>query len=159
VVIGDQSCGKSSVLEGITKVPFQVGDELCTRFATEVSLHNSSSDDITSMSISVRIDEEHSQEYSEEHQQRIYEWESRNSPITGRLDPRAFRRILKDARFPSSGVFCYVLISKASDVILGDRRLDSGILSHVTLCINQTGPNEPDLTIIDLPGLVCGKQF
>lgn len=51
-----------------------------------------------------------------------------------------------------------MLINKASDVILGDRRRDSSILSNVTLCINQTGPNEPNLTIVDLPGIVCGKQ-
>lgn len=100
MVIGDQSSGKSSVLEGITRIPFPVSDQLCTRFATEVSLHNSSSDDVTSMSISVRIAEEHLHEYSEEHRQRISEWQSRNGPITGRLDSRAFRRILKDVSFP-----------------------------------------------------------
>jgi hypothetical protein len=98
-VIGDQSSGKSSVLEGITKVPFPVGDELCTRFATEVSLHNSSSDNVTSMSISVRIPEENLQEYSEEHLQRISEWQSRNDPITGVLDPLAFRHILQNVSF------------------------------------------------------------
>jgi hypothetical protein len=107
VVIGDQSSGKSSVLEGITRVPFPVGDELCTRFATEVCLHNSSSDDVTSMSISVRIAEEHLQEYSKEHRQRISEWQSRNGPITGGLDPRVFRRILKDVSSPQTR--CVVL--------------------------------------------------
>ena len=38
VVCGDQSSGKSSVLEAISGVPFPRSDTLCTRFATEVIL-------------------------------------------------------------------------------------------------------------------------
>lgn len=40
VVCGDQSCGKSSVLEGITRIPFPRQDGLCTRFATEIILRH-----------------------------------------------------------------------------------------------------------------------
>ncbi|KAJ5666900.1 dynamin [Penicillium macrosclerotiorum] len=40
VVCGDQSTGKSSVLEGITGVPFPRKDGLCTRFATEIILRH-----------------------------------------------------------------------------------------------------------------------
>ena len=38
IVCGDQSSGKSSVLEAISGVPFPRKDTLCTRFATEVIL-------------------------------------------------------------------------------------------------------------------------
>ena len=38
VVVGDQSSGKSSVLEAISRVHFPVDGELCTRFATELVL-------------------------------------------------------------------------------------------------------------------------
>jgi hypothetical protein len=38
VVCGDQSAGKSSVLEALTEIPFPRDDSLCTRFATEVTL-------------------------------------------------------------------------------------------------------------------------
>ncbi len=38
VVCGDQSSGKSSVLEAISGVPFPRSDTLCTRVATEVIL-------------------------------------------------------------------------------------------------------------------------
>lgn len=37
-VCGDQSVGKSSVLEGLTGLPFLRQDGLCTRFATEIVL-------------------------------------------------------------------------------------------------------------------------
>lgn len=38
IVVGDQSSGKSSVLEAISRVKFPVDSDLCTRFATEVIL-------------------------------------------------------------------------------------------------------------------------
>ncbi|RYP79473.1 hypothetical protein DL770_006654 [Monosporascus sp. CRB-9-2] len=38
VVVGDQSSGKSSVLEAISRLRFPVRDGLCTRFATELVL-------------------------------------------------------------------------------------------------------------------------
>ena len=36
VVVGDQSSGKSSVLEGLTGIPFPRDSSLCTRFATQI---------------------------------------------------------------------------------------------------------------------------
>ncbi|KAK8029433.1 hypothetical protein PG993_010724 [Apiospora rasikravindrae] len=38
IVVGDQSSGKSSVLEAISRVRFPVHDKLCTRFPTELVL-------------------------------------------------------------------------------------------------------------------------
>src|SRR3954470_20979350 len=38
IVCGDQSAGKSSVLEAISCMPFPTKDGLCTRFATELVL-------------------------------------------------------------------------------------------------------------------------
>ena len=38
VVVGDQSSGKSSLLEGLTGLSFPVASDLCTRFATQLVL-------------------------------------------------------------------------------------------------------------------------
>jgi hypothetical protein len=46
VVSGDQSTGKSSVLEGITGVPFPRQDGLCTRFATEITMEHTNEADV-----------------------------------------------------------------------------------------------------------------
>lgn len=37
VAVGDQSSGKSSLLESLTGIPFPRGQELCTRYATQIS--------------------------------------------------------------------------------------------------------------------------
>ena len=41
IVCGDTSAGKSSVLEAISTVPFPSADNVCTRFATQISLRSS----------------------------------------------------------------------------------------------------------------------
>ncbi|KAK2748681.1 hypothetical protein FQN57_000262 [Myotisia sp. PD_48] len=39
VVVGNTSCGKSSLLQAITNLPFPVDNGICTRFATETRIH------------------------------------------------------------------------------------------------------------------------
>jgi ABC-type molybdenum transport system ATPase subunit/photorepair protein PhrA len=36
VIVGEQSSGKSSLLQALTDIPFPVGTGLCTRFATRI---------------------------------------------------------------------------------------------------------------------------
>ncbi len=50
VVVGDQSSGKSSLLETLTGIPFPRGQELCTRYATQISHRR---DDLESINISI----------------------------------------------------------------------------------------------------------
>ncbi|KAK7575380.1 hypothetical protein V3481_017340 [Fusarium oxysporum f. sp. vasinfectum] len=47
VVVGDQSSGKSSVLEAICKIPFPVHEDLCTRFPIELVQRKSLIESIT----------------------------------------------------------------------------------------------------------------
>jgi predicted ATP-dependent endonuclease of OLD family len=47
VVVGDQSSGKSSVLEGLTALPFPRDSGLCTRFATQITFRRSKEQGIT----------------------------------------------------------------------------------------------------------------
>lgn len=42
IVVGDQSSGKSSVMEALSRIKFPVDGDLCTRFATELSLRRAS---------------------------------------------------------------------------------------------------------------------
>jgi GTPase SAR1 family protein len=47
VVYGEQSAGKSSVLEALTEIPFPRQDNLRTRFATEITLRRATVDKLT----------------------------------------------------------------------------------------------------------------
>ena len=44
VVVGDQSSGKSSLLEGLTGISFLVASDLCARFATQIVLRRAPAD-------------------------------------------------------------------------------------------------------------------
>ncbi|KAF9331904.1 hypothetical protein BG006_005245 [Podila minutissima] len=55
-IIGDQSSGKSSVLEAITKLSFPRDKEMCTRFATRVNMRRNSA--LTEDMLSARIEGE-----------------------------------------------------------------------------------------------------
>lgn len=47
VVCGDQSSGKSSVLEAISEIPFPRKESLCTRFATEIVMRDHATNSIS----------------------------------------------------------------------------------------------------------------
>ena len=47
VVVGDQSSGKSSVLEGLTGLPFPRNSELYTRFATQITFRKAAVESVT----------------------------------------------------------------------------------------------------------------
>jgi len=111
-VMGDQSSGKSSVLEAISGIPFPRGSGLVTRCATQLTMSHGD------------------------------KW-------------RGSVEILGDAEFKRKE------ITKASEIageiesitkrICGD---SGGFSKDKTIVINVQAPNVPDLTIIDLPGIV-----
>lgn len=47
MVVGDQSSGKSSLLEALTGIQFPVASTLCTRFATQISFRRTVDEKIT----------------------------------------------------------------------------------------------------------------
>ena len=53
VVVGDQSTGKSSVLQAVTEIPFCINDKMCTRFATEIVLRRMPPNDPTIVEICI----------------------------------------------------------------------------------------------------------
>ena len=70
IVVGDQSSGKSSVLEGLIRKPLPRDSGLCTRFATQIIFKRSVTESI-SVSIIPGADA------TEEHQQRLGAWSNR----------------------------------------------------------------------------------
>ena len=123
IVCGDQSSGKSSVLEAISGIPFPIKDTAETRFATEVILRRSS-DKVVTISIVPSIDR------SAEEQERLATLEK---PLTNMGD---ISTIIHDAK-----------------AHMGVNDTSTGFSADV-LRIEVSGPDQPHLTIVDLPGLI-----
>lgn len=130
VVCGDQSAGKSSVLEGITGIPFPRQEGLCTRFPTEIILRHTQSDS-TAITASIRP---HS---------------SRTQDVQQTL--AAYRKDVADmSELPS-------IIQDVSRLmnIRGYSDDESGCaFASDALRIEITGPIGLHLSIVDLPGLI-----
>jgi len=127
VVCGDQSAGKSSVLEAITEVPFPSKDNLCTRFATEIVLRRTAAKNVIVKIIpgdDVTIEE---------------------ADLL-----RAFQGKLKDLNeLPR-------IIDEATDAM--GLAASNHAFSKNVLSVEITGPDRPQLTIVDLPGLIHSEN-
>ncbi|MCJ1472546.1 hypothetical protein MMC13_001195 [Lambiella insularis] len=129
VVCGDQSAGKSSVLEALTEISFPVKENLATRFATEIILRRAASD---SLSVKVIPDTERSAKERETIEE--------------------FHEFITDfGELPD-------LINKAMTVMgLGDNSNPANVsraFAKDVLSIVIEGPSRQELTVVDLPGLI-----
>lgn len=146
VVVGDQSTGKSSVLQAVTEIPFAIDDKMCTKFATEIVLERTPPNHPTEIEVSIMPDLEDTEERKHE----LLSW--RPSPF----DPRA---ILDKAAMLD-------IFRQADDMIFGGtiKRTPSrhgrspNRLSGSTLKITRRGPKETNFKIVDIPGLVRKKE-
>ncbi|KAE8376604.1 P-loop containing nucleoside triphosphate hydrolase protein [Aspergillus bertholletiae] len=127
IVCGNQSSGKSSVLEAISRVRFPAKSNICTRFATEVILRRG-----PKPKIKVSIEPGDSRT-NEAVRQKL-----RN------FTPEAF----------SSSEDLPMLIEQAKEHmgINEDDTANSGFSDDV-LKVEISGPDKPELTLVDLPGL------
>ena len=122
IVCGDQSSGKSSVLEAISGIPFPRKENTCTRFATEVILRRT-----PHSKISVSI------------------VPSRDRKQADRKKLFNFRHQLSTPEdFPD-------LFDKAKNAMLD---VPGKSFSKDILKIEVCGPSQPQLTLVDLPGLI-----
>ena len=127
IVCGDQSSGKSSVLEAISGLSFLSKDSLCTRFATELVLrrHHEASIAVSILPHNSRSDAE-------------------------KASLQAFRAEL-DATNPDIGP---VIEAAKTAMGLVDGNGTSGKrFSNDVLRIELSGPTQQHLTLVDLPGL------
>ncbi|OIW30107.1 dynamin family protein [Coniochaeta ligniaria NRRL 30616] len=132
VVVGDQSSGKSSVLTSLTGIPFIRSNLACTRFATEIRLRRSGR---SSTTVWIMSDE--------------------SRPKQERKALEAFRKeVSSDTPEILTG-----LMREASELISPShgRNNDAQRIRFAAkdkLIIEKSGPDQPLLTLVDLPGLV-----
>lgn len=129
VVCGDQSAGKSSVLEGITGIPFPRDDGVCTKFPTEVILEHAD----TAQSIIASI-----------------------IPCTSRSETS--KTTLKDFHRSIKSFSELPDVIAAAGLLMGIRQyggnLDGPAFVEDVLRIKVTGDVGLHLSIVDLPGLI-----
>lgn len=129
VVCGDQSAGKSSVLEGVTGMPFPRKDGICTRFPTEIVLRRSATDRSIVASI-----QPHS---------------SRRADTRRRLSDYK-RRMADMSELPEVTYDVSTLMGlRGHPNVVGGSAFASDVLR-----IEVTGHADLNLTVVDLPGLI-----
>ncbi|PMD57289.1 dynamin family protein-like protein [Hyaloscypha bicolor E] len=130
VVCGDQSAGKSSVLEALTEIPFPRSDNLCTRFATEIILRRAPSDSLT---IKVIPDDQR--------------------PVHEQIKIKAFEESITDFEDLPRIMGLAMKIMGMDPESQSDTPL--GAFARDVLSITIEGPNRPQLTLVDIPGLIA----
>ena len=129
VVCGDQSAGKSSVLEALTEIPFPRNDNLCTRFATEIILRRA-----TTNSLTIRVIPDTERNSQEQESIKAFKESITNFDELPSLMGNAMVLMgIDDSSIPSAKSHAF-----AKDV----------------LSIEIEGPLRPQLTLVDLPGLI-----
>jgi GTPase SAR1 family protein len=124
VVVGDQSAGKSSVLEALTGTPFPRDAGACTRFATEIRMRRTKE-----ARLSVTIIPDKNRPFEEQNRLRQF-----GGDVNG------------DTSFES-------LMRTAVDQI-APKHIPGRFAARDVLVVEKTGPDMPLLTLVDLPGLV-----
>lgn len=121
IVCGDQSSGKSSVLEAISGVSFPTKDSLCTRFATELILRRSKA-----VGIKICIIPGPDRSDSDKEQLNSFTYTNKDLDIGD---------VIEQAK-----------------VAMGLSGNDKVFATDI-LRVEISGPNQPHLTMVDLPGL------
>lgn len=130
IVCGDQSCGKSSLLEGLTRLRFPSKAGTCTNFATEVVLRKDAKIQIVCTITPSKI---------------------RTSAQQREI--AKFKRV-----FMRSDDFCFpTVIAEATTQMEFGAKADKVAFYEDVLRIKYSGPDLPSLTIVDLPGIIEGQ--
>ena len=132
IVVGDQSSGKSSVLEAIARFRFPVNDQLCTRFPTKLILRRSAWEQ-TDFSISPGASR------TEEERERLQQFKGSMS------NPDEFGDWIKKAAAVLGVPYAQDMESPNIDDL---RKFTDDIL-----VVEKYGPDLPLVNLVDLPGL------
>ncbi|KAL4782886.1 P-loop containing nucleoside triphosphate hydrolase protein [Aspergillus varians] len=138
VVVGDQSSGKSSLLEGLTGISFPVASDLCTRFATQIVLRRAPSHEAKARITiipgpSSKLDEDLEQELE------AFERELDADQFSSDEFADVFNEAAEAMGIPGPG---------ATDLENIDKRFSDDILK-----IELSGPEHNHLSVVDVPGL------
>ncbi|KAE8415055.1 P-loop containing nucleoside triphosphate hydrolase protein [Aspergillus pseudocaelatus] len=130
VVVGDQSSGKSSVLEGLTQLPFPRDSGLCTRFATQIIFRRDRG--LSTRKVSASIIPASDSDVDRAARLRTWHTESIDT-----LEPSRFSKVMQEV---------HELMGVAENSVLST-------FSKDVLRLEICGPEEDHLSVIDVPGI------
>ncbi|KAF5261267.1 hypothetical protein FOXYS1_8053 [Fusarium oxysporum] len=144
VVVGDQSSGKSSLLEAIARFPFPVHGGLCTRFPIKLVLRRSSE-----VRISYCIEPGSSRSGEDRDRLRGFEGHLADTEMFGECMARAAAIL---------GVPAPPGYDRTRDRNSTSQGTVAGFTDDV-LVVNQCGPHLPYLDVLDLPGIFRASSY
>ncbi|KEQ93982.1 hypothetical protein AUEXF2481DRAFT_66902 [Aureobasidium subglaciale EXF-2481] len=153
IVVGDQSAGKSSLIEGISGIKVPRSDGTCTRCPLEITLYSSQD---TAWSCEVSLQQKFSFDPNASTDGRYGKWHEDHTPTTIRFATVTNKTDLTG------------IISRAQWATLnpGDdpkKYLNADIVEALPLAVefapnkvilDLTAPGQPSLSFIDLPGVI-----
>ncbi|TQV90207.1 dynamin [Cordyceps javanica] len=136
-VFGDQSSGKSSLLEGLTGLSFPIASDLCTRFATQMVLQRTPGEKTT---VKATIIPGPSSLDDDEQKKHLLDFGMEMD--ADELNGPKFAWLLDEA------AECMGLPNSDQDLENLDKRFSDDILR-----IEISGPDQHHLSVVDVPGL------
>jgi GTP-binding protein EngB required for normal cell division len=127
IVCGNQSSGKSSLLERLTRLRFPTGDNMCTKFATEVVLRKEKDVEI--------------------------EFTITPGKIRSKAEKFGLGKFKQTFSSRESFDFRSVTEEAKKQMLCGAKEKDNMIFEDI-LRVRYSGPDLPSLTVVDLPGLI-----
>ncbi|KAL1386368.1 dynamin GTPase [Phyllosticta capitalensis] len=137
VVVGDQSSGKSSVLESLTDLPFPKDSGLCTRFATQITFRRNATEGIS-------IEIIPGKDANGDHARKLRAWSKKGLPTLGQA---TFATVMHEV---------HEVMGLASTT--DGESASSSIFTNDVLSIHVSGPTQDHLSVIDVPGIFKNPQ-
>ncbi|KAI1105817.1 P-loop containing nucleoside triphosphate hydrolase protein [Jackrogersella minutella] len=134
VVVGDQSSGKSSVLEGLTGFGFPRNAELCTRYATQITCRRETEESIN-VSIIPHVD---AFGFEQDRVRRFHR-------TLKEMSPEILAELFREAN-DAMGI-------RSSTKCTSPEGHSLPAFSEHILKIEKLGPEEEHFTVIDVPGI------
>lgn len=152
MVIGDTSTGKSSVLQALTRLPFPVAGDLCTRFVTETTIRRCGPSERPGYKIEVRMDGSQPAPFPPKSFE-SEEWVEVYQNLREDIDD-AFDKMSPTQLPPPSSNGAKANLGSSSKT---SRQSPMPQLLRHRLLITVRKSNQAHFSIVDVPGLVSSK--
>ncbi|KAL8984718.1 MAG: hypothetical protein Q9177_004626 [Variospora cf. flavescens] len=149
VIVGDQSAGKSSLLQSLTDIPFPVADRLCTRFPTRiVSRRTPKQSGVTKISIEPKVFDWTGTLSAEKVADRAERLEaySKFGHTSPHLTSDSFKDVVEEAKELMD-------IKRSTSTEEGLKSTGRRNFSSDVLKVEISGPDRSYFSILDVPGI------